>query len=100
MANEQDREAADTVGSSSSPSKGIVEPGSLPGGRSSAAERRVGARRVLTAAEQEALVRELETSGARVPAFAATHGFHASTMYAWRRRLRAGEPMRRGGVRG
>jgi transposase InsO family protein len=81
----------------SSPSKRIEEPVSLPGGRSSAAERRVGPRRALTPAEQEVLVRELESSGSSVPEFAAAHGLHASTLYTWRRRVRAGEPVRRSG---
>jgi len=86
--------------SSSSPTKRIEGSESLPGGRSSAAERRVGARRALTAAEQESLVRELESSGQRVREFAATHGLHVSTLYTWRRRVRAGEPVRRGGWKG
>lgn len=81
----------------SSLSKRIEEPGSLPGGRRRAAERRVGARQALTPAEQEALVRELEASGKSVPEFAAAHGVHASTLYTWRRRVRAGEPVRRSG---
>jgi len=55
----------------------------------------VGARAAVTPAEQEALVRELEESGSSVPKFAAAHGLHASTLYTWRRRVRAGEPVRR-----
>jgi transposase InsO family protein len=78
-------------------SKRIEEPVGLPGGRSSAAERRVGARHALTPAEQERLVAELESSGSSVPEFAAAHGLHASTLYTWRRRVRAGEPVRRRG---
>lgn len=84
----------------SSPSKEIEVPESPPGGRSSDAERRVGARPALTPAEQEALVRELESSKQSVSAFAAAHGLHASTLYTWRRRVRSGEPVRRGGWRG
>ncbi|NOT31979.1 MAG: DDE-type integrase/transposase/recombinase [Planctomycetes bacterium] len=45
-------------------------------------------------------MQELESSAQSVPEFAAAHGFHASTVYAWRRRARAGEPVRRGGWRG
>jgi transposase-like protein len=55
---------------------------------------------VLTPAEQEALVQELESGAQSVPEFAAAHGFHTSTVYAWRRRVRSGEPVRRGGWRG
>jgi len=51
----------------------------------------------LTPAEQEALVRELESSGRHVREFAAAHGLHPTTLYAWRRRVRAGEPVHRGG---
>ena len=101
MANEQGdpEEVGSALSSSSSVSKEIEEAGSLPGGRSSAAQRRVGARRALAEAEQEALVRELEASRQRVPEFAASHGYHPSTMYAWLRRYRAGEPLRRAGWR-
>ena len=99
MAEEQE-DPEGSVARSSSLSKEIEEAVSLPGGRSSAAERRVGARRILSVAEQEELVRELLSSALSVPEFAAAHGFHASTMYAWRRRALAGEPVRRNGWRG
>ncbi|HEX6884368.1 MAG TPA: transposase, partial [Planctomycetota bacterium] len=59
----------------------------------------MGARRVLTPAEQESLVRALEASGQSVTAFAAAHGLHATTLYTWRRRVRLGEPARRAGRR-
>jgi len=100
MAEEQESpEDADSRLSSSSPSKRIEE-ASVPGGRLSAAERRVvPPRPALTPAEQEALVRELESSRKSVPDFAAAHGYHPSTMYAWLRRYRAGEPLRRAGWR-
>jgi transposase InsO family protein len=98
MAEEQE-DPEDAAERLSSPSKRIEESSSLPGGRSSAAERRVGARRALTEAEQVALVRDLESSRQRVPEFAASHGYHPSTMYAWLRRYRAGEPLRRAGWR-
>jgi transposase InsO family protein len=94
---EEDEDPEDAGERRSSLSKRIEEPVGLPGGRSSAAERRVGARPALTPAEQEALVRELESSGSSVPEFAAAHGLHASTLYTWRRRVRAGEPVRRSG---
>ena len=95
---QQDPEGSlDRISSSSSFSKKIEEPVSLPGGRSSASERRVGPQRALTPAEQERLVRELESSGESVPKFAAAHGLHASTLYTWRRRVRSGEPVRREG---
>ena len=70
MASEQGEpeEAGSALSSSSSSlSKEIEEAGSLPGGRSSAAQRRAGARRALTESEQEALVRELESRRQRVP---------------------------------
>ncbi len=95
---QQDPEGSlDRFSSSPSLSKKIVEPASLPGGRSSAAERRVRAHREYTAAEQEALLSELGSSGASVAEFAAQHGVHSSTLYAWLRRARAGEPLRRTG---
>ena len=97
---QQDPEGSlDRFSSSSSPSKEMEDPESLPGGRSSAAERRVLARREYTAAEQEALLSELASSGASVAQFAAQHGVHSSTLYAWLRRARAGEPLRRTGKR-
>src|SRR5262245_47056212 len=99
MADEQGdpEEASSALSCSSSHSKRNEEPVSLPGGRSSAAERRVGARRALTPAEQEALVRELEASCCDVREFAAAHGVHPTTLYTWRRRVRAGEPVHGGG---
>ena len=77
---------------SSSPSKKNEEPVSLPGGRSSAAERRVVWR---SASEIESLLEEYVASGLGVHAFAAGRGLHASTLYAWLRRARQGEPLRR-----
>lgn len=74
----------------SSPWKRIEEPESLPGGRSSAAERRVGARRIYTAEERSALLEALRRSGQGVEDFAAEHGVHASTLYMWRYRARHG----------
>ena len=76
MAQEQEAPegSEDRFSSSSSVSKKIEEASSLPGGRSSAAERRVGVRPALTPAEQEALVRALESSGGRVRDFAIAYG--------------------------
>ena len=93
----QDPEGSLDRFSSSSLSKKIEEAESLPGGRSSAAQRRVGTRRALTPAEQESLVHALEASGQSVTEFAAEHGLHATTLYTWRRRVRLGEPVRRSG---
>ena len=60
MADEQaaPEESLDWFPSSSSLSKKAEEPVSPPGGRSSAAERRVWAQRVLTPPEQEVLVHQ------------------------------------------
>lgn len=95
MADGGHREEPQSGGSSSSPSKRIVEPESLPGGRSSAAAQRVGARRVFSEAEQQALLREYEASQESVAQFAARAGVHYTTLYTWVRRARAGEPVRR-----
>jgi transposase-like protein len=97
MADEQagPEESLDRFSSSSSFSKKIEEPDSLPGGRSSAAQRRVSDRRLIPEAEQESLLRELAASKLSVAEFAAAHDVHASTLYAWLRRVRAGEPLRR-----
>jgi transposase InsO family protein len=81
----------------SSLSKRIEEPVSLPGGRSSAAERRVGARaRRYTRSERSALLAELERSGVSVERFAAQHGVQPGTLQMWRYRARHA----RRGVRG
>lgn len=97
MAQEQDGSAGaqDALPSSSSLSKEMESPGSLPGGRSSAAERRVVWR---STAEVEGVLREFAASGASVAAFAAQRGLHASTLYGWLRRARQGEPVRRSRV--
>ncbi len=80
------------------PRKENEEPSSLPGGRSSAAERRVVLRSAL---EIEALLSAYGSSGESVPAFAASHGLRASTVYGWLRRARQGEPLRQtGSLRG
>jgi len=71
---QQDPEGSVDRFPSSASSKEIEGPGSPPGGRSSAAERRVRARRECTAPEQEALLSELASSGASVAEFAALHG--------------------------
>ncbi len=91
MAEEQgDPEEAGKRLSSSSPAKRIEEPGSPPGGRSSAAERRVGAPRIYTPEERAVLLEALRKSGQGVEDFAAEHGLHVSTLYMWRYRARHG----------
>jgi len=51
-------------------------------------------------AEQESLLRELASSESSVAEFAQAHGVHVSTLYAWLRRVRAGEPVRRSARKG
>ncbi len=71
-------------------SQRIESPVSLPGGRSSAAERRVGARRRYTPEERARLLREHEASGLSVEPFCAQHGIQPSTLHTWRQKARRG----------
>ena len=93
---EQEHEGPEEAGSglsSSSPPKEIVEPESLPGGRSSAAVRRVGpprTRRRYTAEQRAELLDAFEASGLGVEQFAAERGVHPSTLNQWRYRERHG----------
>jgi transposase InsO family protein len=98
MAREQgDPAEADRLPSSSSPSEKIEDTEGLPGGRGSAAERRVGARRKHTREERSALLAQFEQSGQSVYDFAVEHGVHSSTLFAWR--SRAAKKARRAGRR-
>jgi transposase InsO family protein/transposase-like protein len=92
MAEEQQDPEGSLDRFSPSLSKKIEEPESLPGGRSSAAERRVVWR---SASEIASLLAALEASGESVHAFAASRGLHVSTLYGWLRRARHREPLRR-----
>jgi transposase-like protein len=91
---------------SSPPSKRIEDPASLPGGRSSAVERRVGApsgetepdpevperarRRQFTAEYKERIVREADACRAsgEIGALLRREGLYSSNLVAWRRQLR------------
>ena len=88
MARERHAGESDSAGSSSSPSKRVVEPESLPGGCSSGAQRRVGARRRYTPGERAELLLALECSGQSVERFAAEHGVSPATLHMWRYRVR------------
>jgi transposase-like protein len=87
MASERQDAEPESGASSSFLPKRIVEPRSLPGGRSSGAQRRV-ARRRYTAEQRAELLFALECSGQSVERFAAAHGVQPSTLFMWRYRAR------------
>jgi transposase-like protein len=74
--------------SSSSPSKRIEDPASLPGGRAPRSGALGAARRRFTPEERAALLAELEASGESVERFALARDLVPATLHKWRYRVR------------